>query len=211
MNEIGDTRRGQYLLGKLYKKKRDEELYKNDNDWDSAWDATQHIRDYATKNNRKYSDGIDAFRSGENAIFNKRNRDEELTKKGKTKRKSEQEIFQALTDKDAKENVMEPEDIREYAIGWLKSHEKNVLNYRGSKYAQNILREYDCKNLGEYIICCYDDNTVPGYIFSNIFCKKIYDELNLFHDGATVATDKKGFKKAWEDFCEYIYNNYKTY
>ena len=212
LNEIGDTRRGQYLLGKFYKKKRDEELYKDgERNWDNAWNATKHIRDYASKNNQKSGAGDDAFRAGENATFNKDVRDSELAKKGKTKRRSEQEIFQALADQDSKENVMNPEDIREYAFEWLKSHKSSVLRYRGDKYAQNTLHQNGCKNLGEYILHCYNEDKVPGYFFYAIFCKKIYDELNLYHDGSVLVSGKYGFREAWEDFCDYIYDGYETY
>lgn len=206
INEIGDTRRGQYMLGKLWRKKYDDEYAKGTGD--SAYKAAEPIRKYAGKNNRKSIDGHAAFDAGTHAKWNEEFRNSELAKKGKTKRKSEADIYQSLADKDAKENVMEPDDIYRFAIEWLKSHEKMVLRYKGDSYNQERLSRCGCKNLGDYIIYCYKEDKVPGWMFYQIYANKIYKELNLFYDGSTANSDELGFGRAWEEFCGYIYNRY---
>lgn len=215
ISEIGDTRRGQYMLGKLWRKKYDNELdAANDNDeerYSKAYNAAKPIQQYAYKNNRKSIDGSSAFDSGTYAKWDTNLRNADLAKRGKTKRKSESEIYQSLADKDAKENVMDSSEICKYALDWLKSHEKIVLRYKGDSMNQDKLRRCGCKNLGDYIIYCYDNGKIPGWAFYQIYANKIYKELNLFYDGSTANADEEGFKKAWESFCDYVYKTYKTY
>lgn len=210
--EIGDTRRGQYKLGKLWRRKYDDVWDKGGEDvGKKAYDAAKSISDYAHENNRKSFDGKSAFDLGSNAKWNEEWRNQELAKKGKTKRKSEAEIYRELSDKDAKENVMSPDEVYRYSLEWLKSHEKMVLRYRGDSYAQKRLSECGCKNLGEYIIYCYENGNMPGWIFFQIYANKIYKELNLYYDGSTANADREGFVPAWESFCEYVYETYKSY
>ena len=215
INEIGDTRRGQYMLGKLWRRKYDNELAaaddKDEERYTKAYNAAKPIQQYAYNNNTKSIDGSSAFDKGSYAEMDKKIRNSELARKGKTKIKPESEIYQSLADKDAKENVMSKDEIYDYALNWLKSHEKNVLRYRGDSYNKDTLNRCNCKNLGEYIIYCYDNGSIPGWAFYQIYANKIYKELNLYYDGSTANADEKGFKRAWASFCDYVYDNYKVY
>ena len=68
LNEIGDTRRGQYLLGKLYQQKNDKAYddFKQSGDLDKLLNNhdAQDIKNYANKHNTKGMDGEWAFKSG---------------------------------------------------------------------------------------------------------------------------------------------------
>jgi hypothetical protein len=215
INEIGDTRRGQYMLGKLWRRKYNNELAaaddKDEERYSKAYNAAKPIQKYAYDNNTKSIDGSSAFDKGSYAEMDEKLRNSELARKGKTKRKSESEIYQSLADKDAKENVMSKDEIYDYALNWLKSHAKIVLRYKGDSYTKERLYKCGCKNLGEYIIYCYDNGKMPGWMFFQIYANKIYKELNLFYDGSTANADEGGFKRAWASFCDYVYDNYKGY
>ena len=204
LKEIGDTRAGQYMLGKLWQKKYDE---KYDESPDEAWKNADPIRNYAQKNNRKSVAGSSAFDAGTHAKWNNKWRQQELDKKGKTKRKSEQEIFNSLVDKDKKEKVMDAQDIQTYAYDWLIKNYARIVKYKGDSYAKSFMEREGCRNLGELIIKMYDETRVPGWILYKKFFNEVYDELGLYHDGGSYVDENNGFKPAWEQFCEYVYNH----
>lgn len=204
LNEIGDTRAGQYMLGKLWGKKYDEKYEESPGE---AYKYAEPIRKYAQQNNRKSVDGLSAFDTGTNAQWNSKLRQQELNRKGKTKRRSEEEIFNALLDKDKSEKVMDAQDIQSYAYDWMIKNYGRIIKYKGDKLAQNILQREGCRNLGELIIKMYDKSMVPGWVLYKKFFNEIYDELNLYHDGGSYVDRNNGFGPAWEQFCGYVYEH----
>ena len=204
LQEIGDTRGGQYMLGKLWRKKYDEKF---DESPDAAWKNSEPIRKYANKNNRKSVAGTSAFDTGSHAKWNSEWRQQELDRKGKTKRKSEEEIFNSLIDKDRNERVMDAQDIQKYAYDWLIKNYARIVKYKGNAQAQSIMQRKGCHNLGELIVKMYDESMVPGWILYKKFFNEIYDELKLYHDGGSYVYENNGFSHAWEQFCEYVYNH----
>lgn len=208
LNEIGDTRRGQYLLGKLYKRKRDDSWseYAQNGDWESHIDNIDKwgdIQKYAEKHNTKGLSGDYAFLSGQN---------NKVIGTGfgrKTRPANQRELWDYYTTKDGEESQMTPDEIYKYSLEWLEKNSSKILKFNGgnNKRAKEVLEDENCDNLGELIRICPKTLIIAlTRKFYPIFMKKMYKELNLYFEDSISFTMYSAFEKAWKVFCEKYQN-----
>lgn len=207
INEIGDTRRGQYLLGRLSKRKKDDawNKYQEDGDWKSYVTNTDSsdIQRYAEKHNTKGTSGNGAFLSGKY---------DKVIGKGfgrNSKPKNQEDLWDYYTTKDGEENQMSQEEIYEYALQWLEDNRSKILKFNGGNNlrAKEVLEDENCRNLGELIRNCPQTLIIAlTRPFYRIFMKKMYRELNLYHEDTISFTVFSAFENAWKVFCENCQN-----